>query len=93
MSGDTDEVYDHLAALRASVAADLWMTVVDAPIVAVFNELLTRAKALRPDARPLGVIENQRPSVRADTLLALADQILLTLERPPSLHALQASRL
>jgi hypothetical protein len=81
VSADEDAVYDHLAALRASVAANAWSTAVDVPVVTLFNALLARAKVLRPNAGLLRVIEPQKPHVRAHTLLTLADQILLALER------------
>jgi len=56
------------------------MPAVDAPVVALFNELLAGARDLRPDARLLRAIEKQKPNVRPHTLLALADQILLALD-------------
>jgi hypothetical protein len=77
---DTYAVFDHLAALRRSVADGIWLPSVDAPVVALFNELLAEARAVRPDAQVLRVIEPQKSNVRPQTLLALADQILLALD-------------
>ena len=60
------------------------MSPVGVPIIAVFNELLAEAKRLGPDHQVLGVIERHNATVSARTLLMLVDQVLLSLEQPPS---------
>jgi hypothetical protein len=73
-------VYDHLVALRSSLIEDKWMDRVDAPVLAVFSELLASAKKLAPDGQVLRAIEHPSATVRPGTLLLLVDQMLFALD-------------
>jgi hypothetical protein len=53
---------------------------VDAPVIAVFNELLAAAKSLAPEAPVLRAIARPSGIVKPATLLMLVDQILVALD-------------
>jgi hypothetical protein len=77
-------LYRHLCALRSSLSANLWMSPVGPPIVALFNELLAEAKRLDPGQHVLAVMERQNATVGARTLLMLVDQVLLAVAQRPT---------
>jgi len=59
-----DSLYNHLVALRSGLLEHRWMSCVDAPVLAVFDELLAAAKKLAPDTRALGAIRLPRRCCR-----------------------------
>jgi hypothetical protein len=75
----SDPVYNHLVALRSSLSENRWMCRVEAPTLAVFNELRVAAQELAPDRQMLWTIEPPSGLVSAATLLMLVDQMLVAL--------------
>jgi hypothetical protein len=73
-------VYDHLVAFRSGLSENIWMSRVDAPVLAVFSQLLASAKKLAPEGQVLRVIEDPGATVRPGTLLMLVDQMLVALD-------------
>jgi hypothetical protein len=53
------------------------MSCVDAPVLAVFNELLAAAQKLAPESQVLRAIERPRATMSAASLLMLVDQMLV----------------
>jgi len=75
-----DALHDHLVALRWSLAGTPSYSRIEAPVLAVFRELLVRIQAAVPQNEVLRAVEPPKTGVHRDTLLFLVDQMLVALD-------------
>jgi hypothetical protein len=71
-----ESLHRRLLALRSSLCDQAWLSHVDAPVLAVFNELLAEAQRAVPSAQLLRSIERQKMRISARSMLSGHVQVM-----------------